>query len=112
MQVGDGQKNSSRTPKLKKTIPRMELVAAVNSRGLNQTVRGSLKMSRKKVNYFRDLSCIPGMLQMKSGRLNEFTGTRVTRREEEERTSSPQKDQGHHWAGQVSTQEDPCMHHV
>jgi hypothetical protein len=55
-------------PKVKKTIPKMELVVAVNSVRLTTKVEQSLKMSIKEVKYFMDLSRILGMLQMELGR--------------------------------------------
>ncbi len=45
------------TPKMKITIPRMELVAAVNSVRSTQKFEESLRMLIKKVKYFMYSSC-------------------------------------------------------
>jgi hypothetical protein len=65
-------------PKVKITIPRMELVAAVNSVRLAKKTREALKISLAGTRYFTDLSAVLGMLQTESGKFNEFVGARVS----------------------------------
>jgi hypothetical protein len=65
-------------PKVKITIPRMELVAAVNSVRLAKKVKEALKIPLAGTQYFKDLSAILGMLRTESGRFTEFVGARVS----------------------------------
>jgi hypothetical protein len=65
-------------PKLKITIPRMELVAAVNSVRLAKKTREALKIPLAGTKYFMDSSAVLGMLQTESGKFNEFVGARVS----------------------------------
>jgi hypothetical protein len=64
--------------KVKVTILRIDLEAAFNMVRLAQKVREFLKMSIGGGEYLTDSSCMTGMLQMESGRLNKFTGTKVS----------------------------------
>jgi hypothetical protein len=65
-------------PKVKITIPRMELVAAVNSVRLARKVREALKFSLSGTRYFTDSSAVLGMLRTESGKFLEFVGARVS----------------------------------
>jgi hypothetical protein len=65
-------------PKVKITIPRMELVAAVNSVRLAKKTREALKIPLAGMRYFTDSSAILGMLWTESGKFNEFVGARVS----------------------------------
>jgi hypothetical protein len=65
-------------PKVKITIPRMELVAAVNSVRLARKVRESVKILAG-TRYFTDSSVILGMLRTESGRFTEFVEARVSK---------------------------------
>lgn len=65
--------------KVKITIPRMELVAAVNSVRLARKGRESLRIPLAGTRYFMDSSAVLGMLRMKSGRFTEFVGARVSK---------------------------------
>jgi hypothetical protein len=65
-------------PKVKITIPRMELVAAVNSVRLARKVREALKIPLSGTRYFTDLSAVLGMLRTESGKFLEFVGARVS----------------------------------
>jgi hypothetical protein len=66
------------TGKVKITIPRMELVAAVNSVRLARKVREALKFSLSGTRYFTDSSAVLGMLRTESGKFLEFVGARVS----------------------------------
>ncbi len=63
---------------MKITIPRMELVAAVNSVRLAKKAREALKISLVRTRYFTDSLAVLGMLRMESGKFNEFVGARVS----------------------------------
>jgi hypothetical protein len=63
-------------PKVKITIPWMELVAAVNSVRLVR--KELLRIPLAGIRYFTDSSVILGMLRMKSGRFTKFLGARVS----------------------------------
>jgi hypothetical protein len=63
-------------PKVKITIPRMELVAAVNSVRLARKAREALKIPLAGTRYFTDSSAVLGMLRTESGKFNEFVGAR------------------------------------
>jgi hypothetical protein len=65
-------------PKVKITIPRMELVAAVNSVRLAKKTREALKIPLAGTKYFMDSSAVLGTLQTESGKFNEFVGARVS----------------------------------
>ncbi len=65
-------------PKVKITIPRMELVAAVNSVRLARKVREALKFPLSGTRYFTDSSAVLGMLRTESGKFLEFVGARVS----------------------------------
>jgi hypothetical protein len=65
-------------PKVKITIPRMELVAAVNSVRLARKVREALKIPLSGTRYFTDSSAVLGMLRTESGKFLEFMGERVS----------------------------------
>ncbi len=65
-------------PKVKITIPRMELVAAVNSVRLARKVRKALKIPLSGIRYFTDSSAVLGMLRTESGKFLEFVGARVS----------------------------------
>jgi hypothetical protein len=65
-------------PKVKITIPRIELVAAVNSVRLARKVREALKIPLSGRRYFTDSSAVLGMLQTESGKFLEFVGARVS----------------------------------
>ncbi len=66
------------TPKVKITIPRMELVAAVNSVRLAKKTREALRIALTGTRFFTDSSAVLGMLKMESGKFNEFVGARVS----------------------------------
>jgi hypothetical protein len=55
-------------PKVKITIPRMELVAAVNSVRLAKKVKEALKIPLDSTRYFTDSSAVLGMLRTESGK--------------------------------------------
>jgi hypothetical protein len=63
-------------PKVKITIPWMELVAEVNS--LRLARKESLRIPLARIRYFTDSSVVLGMLRMKSERFTEFVGARVS----------------------------------
>ncbi len=65
-------------PKVKITIQRMELVAAVNSVRLAKKTREALKLPLVGTRYFTDSSAVLGMLRTESGKFNEFVGARVS----------------------------------
>jgi hypothetical protein len=65
-------------PKVKITIPRMELVAAVNSVRLAKKTREALKIPLVGTRYFTDSSVVLGKLRTESGKFNEFVGARVS----------------------------------
>jgi hypothetical protein len=65
-------------PKVKITIPRMELVAAVNLVRLARKVKGVLKSPLAGNQYFMDSLAVLGMLTTESGRFTEFVGVRVS----------------------------------
>ncbi len=65
-------------PKVKITIPRMELVAAVNSVRLARKVREALKFPLAGTRYFTDSSAVLGMLRTESGKFLGFVGARVS----------------------------------
>jgi hypothetical protein len=65
-------------PKVKITIPRMELVAAVNSVRLAKKVREALKVSLSGTRYFTNSSAVLGMLRTESGKFLEFVGARMS----------------------------------
>ncbi len=65
-------------PKVKITISRMELVAAVNSVRLARKVREALKILLSGTRYFTDSSAVLGMLRTESGKFLEFVGARVS----------------------------------
>ncbi len=65
-------------PRVKITIPRMELVAAVNSVRLTKKTREALKIPLVGTRYFTDSSAVLGMLRTESGKFNEFVGARVS----------------------------------
>jgi hypothetical protein len=67
-------------PKVKITIPRMELVAAVNSVRLARKAQEALKIPLAGTRYFTDSSAVlhVGMLRTESGKFNEFVGARVS----------------------------------
>jgi hypothetical protein len=64
---------------MKITIPRMELVVAVNSVRLARKVRESLRTPLAGTRYFTDSSAVLGMLRTKSGRFTEFVGARFSK---------------------------------
>jgi hypothetical protein len=66
------------TPKVKITIPRMELVAAVNSVRLARKAPEALKIPLSGTTYFTDSSAVLGMLRTESGKFLEFVGARVS----------------------------------
>ncbi len=76
MSISDWKNQAA--PKVKITIPRMELVAAVNSVRLARKVRESLKIPLAGTKYFTDSSTVLGMPRMESGRFTEFVGTWVS----------------------------------
>ncbi len=59
-------------PKVKITIPRMELVAAVNSVRLAKKTREALKIPLAGTRFFTDSSAVLSMLRTESGKFNEF----------------------------------------
>jgi hypothetical protein len=65
-------------PRVKITIPRMELVVAVNSVRLAGKAREALKIPPAGTRYFTDSSAVLGMLRTESGKFNEFMGARVS----------------------------------
>jgi hypothetical protein len=65
-------------PRVKITIPRMELVAVVNSVRLAKKAREALKIPLVGTRYFTDSSAVLGMLRTESGKFNEFVGARVS----------------------------------
>ncbi len=66
-------------PKVKITIPRMELVAAVNLVRLARKVREALKIPLSGMRYFTDSSAVLCMLRTESGKFLEFVGARVSK---------------------------------
>jgi hypothetical protein len=70
VQVGHRQEIGGHSGKI--TIPRRELVEAVNSVRLARRVKVSLKLTIEKVGYFTDLSAVLMMLKMEYGKFNEF----------------------------------------
>jgi hypothetical protein len=76
LQAGDRQNAGG--PKVKITIPRMELVAAVNSVRLAKKTREALRIPLAGTRLFTDSSAVLGMLRMESGKFNEFVGARVS----------------------------------
>jgi hypothetical protein len=64
--------------RVKITIPRMELVAVVNSVRLAQKTREALKIPLVGMRYFKDSSAVLSMLRTESGKFNEFMGARVS----------------------------------
>ncbi len=64
--------------KVKITIPRMELLAAVNLVRLAKKTREALKILLAGTRYFTDLSAVLGMLRTESGKFKEFIGARVS----------------------------------
>jgi hypothetical protein len=65
-------------PQVKITIPRMELMAAVNSVRLAKKTREALKIPLVGTRYFTESPAVLGMLQTESGKFNEFVGARVS----------------------------------
>jgi hypothetical protein len=65
-------------PRVKITIPRMELVAAVKSVRLAKKAREALKIPLVGTRYFTDSSAVLGMLRTESSKFNEFVGARVS----------------------------------
>jgi hypothetical protein len=65
-------------PRVKITIPRMELVVAVNSVRLAKKAREALKIPLVGMRYFTDSSAVLGMLRTESGKFNDFVGARVS----------------------------------
>ncbi len=65
-------------PKVKITIPRMELVAAVNSVRLAKKVKEALKIPQAGTRYFKDSLAVLGMLRTELGRFTEFVGARLS----------------------------------
>jgi hypothetical protein len=65
-------------PKVKITIPRMELVAAVNSVRLPKKTREALKIPLMGTRFFMDSSAVLGMLRTESGKFSEFVGAWVS----------------------------------
>jgi hypothetical protein len=65
-------------PKVMITIPRMELVAAVNSVRLAKKTKEALKIPLAGTRHFTDSSAVLGMLRTESGKFNEFVGARVS----------------------------------
>jgi hypothetical protein len=65
-------------PRVKITIPRMELMAAVNSVRLARKAREALKIPLAGTRYFTDSSAVLGMLLTESGKFNEFVVARVS----------------------------------
>jgi hypothetical protein len=65
-------------PRVKITIPRTELVAAVTSVRLAKKTREALKIPLVGTRYFTDSSAVLGMLRTESGKFNEFVGARVS----------------------------------
>jgi hypothetical protein len=65
-------------PKVKITIPRMELLAAVNSVRLARKVKEALKIPLVRTCYFTDSSAVLGTLRTESGKVTEFVGARVS----------------------------------
>ncbi len=63
---------------MKITIPRMELVATVNSVRLARKVREALKIPLSGMRYFTDSSAVLGMLRTESGKILEFVGAQVS----------------------------------
>jgi hypothetical protein len=63
---------------VKITIPRMELVAAVNSVRLARKAREAVKIPLSGMRYFTDSSAVLGMLRTESGKFLEFVGARVS----------------------------------
>jgi hypothetical protein len=63
---------------VKITIPRMELVAVVNSVRLARKVKEALKISLAGTHYFTDSSAVLGILRTESGKFTEFVGARVS----------------------------------
>ncbi len=64
--------------KVKITIPRMELVAAVNSVRLAKKTREALKITLAGNRFFTDSSAVLGMLRTESSKFSEFVGAQVS----------------------------------
>jgi hypothetical protein len=62
-------------PKVKITIPWMELVAAVNSVRLAKKVREELRIPLARRWYFTDLSAVLDLLRTESSKFTEFVGS-------------------------------------
>ncbi len=65
-------------PKVKITIPRMELVAAVNPVRLAKKTKEALRIPLAGTRIFTDSSAVLGMLRTESGKFNEFVEARVS----------------------------------
>jgi hypothetical protein len=65
-------------PKVKITIPRMELVVAVNLVRWAKKTREALRIPLTGTRFFTDSSAVLGMLRTESGKFNEFVGVRVS----------------------------------
>jgi hypothetical protein len=68
-------------PKVKITIPRMELVVSVNSVRMAKKVKEELKRVKiplTGMRYITDSSAVLGMLRTESGKFTEFVGARVS----------------------------------
>ncbi len=76
LQAGDRQDPGG--PKVKITIPRMELVAGVNSVRLAKKTRKALRIPLAGTRFFTDSSAVLGMFRTESGKINEFVGARVS----------------------------------
>jgi hypothetical protein len=63
---------------MKITIPRMELVVAINSVRLARKVKEALKIPLVGTRYFTDSSAVLDMLRTESGKFTEFVGARVS----------------------------------
>ncbi len=65
-------------PKVKITIPRMELLVAVNSVRLARKVKEALKIPLAMTRYFTDSSAVLGILRTKSRKFAKFMEARVS----------------------------------
>ena len=65
-------------PKVKISIPRVELVGSQLAVRLARKVKHSLKIEFEKTIFFTDSSAVLGMINQESAKFNEFVGTRVS----------------------------------
>ncbi len=67
------------TPKMKITIPRMELMVVISSVRLARKVKEALKIPLAGTRYFTDFSAVSRMLRTESRKFTEFVGAKVSK---------------------------------